>query len=33
MAVHGRYVVPSSDALLENVNRLVAAVRKNGISK
>lgn len=33
MAVHGRYVVPSSEAILENVNRLVAAVRKNGISK
>lgn len=33
MAVHGRYVVPSSEAILENVNRLVAAVRKNGIAK
>ena len=33
MAVHGRYVVPSGEAILENVNRLVAAVRKNGISK
>jgi hypothetical protein len=29
MAVHGRYTVPSSDAILDTVNRLVAAVRKN----
>lgn len=29
MAVHGRYSVPSSDAILDTVNRLVAAVRKN----
>jgi thiol:disulfide interchange protein DsbA len=33
MTVHGRYVVPSSEAMLENVNRVVAAVRKNGIAK
>ena len=29
MAVHGRYTVPSGDAILDTVNRLVAAVRKN----
>lgn len=29
MAVHGRYTVPSSDAMLDTVNQLVAAVRKN----
>ena len=29
MAVHGRYTVPSSDAILDTVNSLVAAVRKN----
>ena len=29
MAVHGRYSVPSSDAILDTVNGLVAAVRKN----
>jgi thiol:disulfide interchange protein DsbA len=28
MAVHGRYTVPSNEALLDTVNRLVAAVRK-----
>jgi thiol:disulfide interchange protein DsbA len=28
MAVHGRYTVPSSEAMLDTVNRLVAAVRK-----
>jgi thiol:disulfide interchange protein DsbA len=28
MAVHGRYTVPSSDAMLGVVNQLVAAVRK-----
>ena len=33
MTVHGRYVVPSSEAILDSVNRLVAAVRKNGIAK
>jgi protein dithiol oxidoreductase (disulfide-forming) len=29
MAVHGRYTVPASDAMLDTVNQLVAAVRKN----
>ncbi|MGH8689588.1 MAG: thiol:disulfide interchange protein DsbA/DsbL, partial [Burkholderiales bacterium] len=29
MAVHGRYTVASSETMLETVNRLVAAVRKN----
>jgi thiol:disulfide interchange protein DsbA len=29
MAVHGRYTVPASDAILDTVNRLVAAVRKH----
>jgi protein dithiol oxidoreductase (disulfide-forming) len=29
MAVHGRYTIGSSDAMLETVNQLVAAVRKN----
>jgi protein dithiol oxidoreductase (disulfide-forming) len=29
MAVHGRYTVPSSDAMLDTVNQLVAVVRKN----
>jgi len=29
MAVHGRYTVPSSEAMLDTVNQLVAAVRKN----
>jgi len=29
MAVHGRYVVASSEGMLEAVNQLVAAVRKN----
>jgi protein dithiol oxidoreductase (disulfide-forming) len=28
MAVHGRYTVPSGDAILNTVNQLVAAVRK-----
>jgi len=28
MAVHGRYTVPSNEAILDTVNRLVAAVRK-----
>jgi protein dithiol oxidoreductase (disulfide-forming) len=28
MAVHGRYTVPSNDAMLNTVNQLVAAVRK-----
>jgi protein dithiol oxidoreductase (disulfide-forming) len=28
MAVHGRYTVPSSDAMLNTVNQLVATVRK-----
>ena len=28
MAVHGRYTVPSSDAMLETVNQLVGQVRK-----
>ena len=28
MAVHGRYTVPSSEAMLDTVNRLVAGVRK-----
>jgi len=28
MAVHGRYTVPSSEAILDTVNRLVANVRK-----
>ena len=28
MAVHGRYTVPSSDVMLDTVNRLVANVRK-----
>lgn len=29
MAVHGRYTVPSSERMLDTVNELVAAVRKN----
>jgi protein dithiol oxidoreductase (disulfide-forming) len=29
MAVHGRYTVPSSESMLDTVNQLVAAVRKN----
>jgi hypothetical protein len=29
MAVHGRYTVPSSDGMLEVVNQLVGAIRKN----
>jgi thiol:disulfide interchange protein DsbA len=29
MAVHGRYTVPSGDTMLDTVNELVAAVRKN----
>lgn len=29
MAVHGRYTVPSSEAMLDTVNQLVVAVRKN----
>jgi len=29
MAVHGRYTVASSEAMLDTVNQLVAAVRKN----
>ncbi|MCD6042876.1 MAG: DSBA-like thioredoxin domain protein [Burkholderiales bacterium] len=29
MAVHGRYTVPSSEAMLDTVNELVAAVRKS----
>jgi thiol:disulfide interchange protein DsbA len=29
MAVHGRYTVPASDAMLDTVNQLVAAVRKS----
>ncbi len=29
MAVHGRYAVPSSEAMLDTVNQLVVAVRKN----
>jgi thiol:disulfide interchange protein DsbA len=29
MAVHGRYTVPASEAMLDTVNQLVAAVRKN----
>jgi thiol:disulfide interchange protein DsbA len=29
MAVHGRYTVPSSEAMLSTVDQLVAAVRKN----
>jgi protein dithiol oxidoreductase (disulfide-forming) len=29
MAVHGRYTVPASDAMLDTVNQLVAVVRKN----
>ena len=29
MAVHGRYTIPSSEAMLVTVNQLVAAVRKN----
>jgi thiol:disulfide interchange protein DsbA len=29
MAVHGRYTVPSGDGMLEVVNQLVAAIRKN----
>jgi protein dithiol oxidoreductase (disulfide-forming) len=29
MAVHGRYTVPSGDTMLNTVNELVAAVRKN----
>lgn len=29
MAVHGRYTVPSSEAMLATTNQLVAAVRKN----
>ena len=28
MAVHGRYTVPASDAMLGTVNQLVAQVRK-----
>ena len=30
MAVHGRYTVPSSEAMLGTVNQLVGAVRKTG---
>ena len=30
MAVHGRYTVPSNEAILDTVNRLIAAVRKAG---
>ncbi|MCD6044485.1 MAG: DSBA-like thioredoxin domain protein [Burkholderiales bacterium] len=29
MAVHGRYTVPSNDGMLDTVNELVSAVRKN----
>jgi protein dithiol oxidoreductase (disulfide-forming) len=29
MAVHGRYMVPASDGMLDTVNQLVASVRKN----
>jgi thiol:disulfide interchange protein DsbA len=29
MAVHGRYTVPSSEDMLDTVNQLVSAVRKN----
>jgi thiol:disulfide interchange protein DsbA len=29
MAVHGRYMVPASDGMLDTVNKLVATVRKN----
>jgi protein dithiol oxidoreductase (disulfide-forming) len=29
MAVHGRYTIPSSEAMLDTVNQLIAAVRKN----
>lgn len=29
MTVHGRYMVPSGDGMLDTVNKLVAAVRKN----
>lgn len=29
MAVHGRYTVPAADDMLQTVNQLVAAVRKN----
>ena len=29
MAVHGRYTVPSGDSMLETVNQLVGAIRKN----
>jgi thiol:disulfide interchange protein DsbA len=29
MAVHGRYMVPAGDGMLETVNQLVATVRKN----
>lgn len=28
MAVHGRYTVPASDAIIDTVNQLVAAIRK-----
>ena len=33
MTVHGRYTVPASDAIIDTVNRLVAAVRKNHTHK
>lgn len=29
MAVHGRYTIPSSEVMLDTVNQLIAAVRKN----
>jgi thiol:disulfide interchange protein DsbA len=29
MAVHGRYIIGSSDGMLDTVNQLVAAIRKN----